>query len=47
MNDLLKELAYQLEMVENENIDKDDFINAVEEIYWEFKVNSKPNLKYK
>lgn len=47
MENLLKELAYQLEMVENKNIDSDDFINAVEEIYWEFKVNSKPNLKHK
>lgn len=45
MKELLKEIHYQLESLHLEVIDKDDFINAIEEIYWEFKVNSKPNLK--
>ena len=47
MRELLEEIRYQVESLHYEVIDKDDFINAIEEIYWEFKVNSKPNLKSK
>ena len=47
MNEILNEIKYQLESLHYEVIDKDDFANAIEEIYWEFKVNSKPNLKSK
>jgi hypothetical protein len=37
MKELLEELKLQLESLENETIDLDDFANAIEEIYWEFK----------
>mgnify|MGYP000380323777 CR=1 FL=1 len=37
MKKLLKELNFQLTQLHLEKIDKDDFINAIEEIYWEFK----------
>ena len=47
MNEILNEIKYQLESLHYEVIDLDDFANAIEEIYWEFKVNSKPNLKSK
>ena len=47
MNEILNEIKYQLQSLHYEVIDLDDFANAIEEIYWEFKVNSKPNLKSK
>ena len=37
MKKLLKELNFQLTKLHLEKIDKDDFTNAIEEIYWEFK----------
>jgi hypothetical protein len=42
MKELLEELKFQLGELHLERIDKDDFINAIEEIYWEFKENDKP-----
>ena len=33
MND---EIKYQLEQLHYERIDKDDFIRAIEEIYWNY-----------
>lgn len=30
------EIKYQLEALRHEVIDKDDFINAIEEIYWHY-----------
>jgi|21_taG_2_1085346.scaffolds.fasta_scaffold17032_2 hypothetical protein len=33
MNEMLKEISFQLGCVEREMIDKDDFINAMQEIY--------------
>ena len=40
--ELLNELHFQLNALHHETIDKDDFIQAIEEIYWEFKDNDKP-----
>jgi len=37
MKKLLKELNFQLTELHFERIDKDDFINGIEEIYWKFK----------
>tara|TARA_B100000902_G_scaffold374185_1_gene402924 strand:- start:464 stop:574 length:111 start_codon:yes stop_codon:yes gene_type:complete len=31
-----EEIKYQLEALHHGFIDKDDFINAIEEIYWEY-----------
>tara|TARA_R100000700_G_scaffold14394_1_gene20319 strand:- start:416 stop:532 length:117 start_codon:yes stop_codon:yes gene_type:complete len=31
-----EEIKYQLEQLHLEVIDKDDFINAIEEIYWHY-----------
>ena len=42
MEELLEELKFQLNELHYERIDKDDFIQAIEEIYWEFKDNDKP-----
>jgi len=42
MKELLEELKFQLCELHLKRIDKDDFINAIEEIYWEFKENDKP-----
>jgi len=42
MKELLEELKFQLNELHFERIDKDDFIQAIEEIYWEFKENDKP-----
>lgn len=42
MKELLEEIKFQLNALHEETIDKDDFINAIEEIYWEFKENDKP-----
>ena len=42
MKELLEELKFQLGELHLERIDKDDIINAIEEIYWEFKENDKP-----
>jgi len=33
---LMKEIRFQLGELHHERIDKDDFINAIEEIYWEY-----------
>ena len=46
MNEILKELSFQLGCVERDIIDKDDFINAIGEIYefynkWEHLINMK------
>ena len=43
MNEILNEIKHQLESLHYERIDKDDFINAIEEIYWEFKGVEKLN----
>ena len=37
---MMKEIKYQLQALHNEVIDKDDFINAIEEIYWHYKQNT-------
>ena len=42
MKELLEELKFQLGELHLERIDKDDFIQAIEEIYWEFEGNDKP-----
>ena len=34
--ELLNELNFQLNTLHDEIIDKDDFINAIEEIYWHY-----------
>ena len=36
MNEILKEIKFQLESLHYETIDLDDFANAIEEIYWEY-----------
>ena len=33
---MIEEIKYQLEALHHETIDKDDFINAIEEIYWHY-----------
>ena len=38
MNEILNEIKFQLESLHYEVIDKDDFINGIEEIYWNFKL---------
>lgn len=38
MNEILKEIKHQLESLHYEVIDLDDFANAIEEIYWDFKL---------
>ena len=34
---MMQEIKFQLGELHHERIDKDDFINAIEEIYWEYK----------
>jgi len=33
---LMMEIKFQLSELHKENIDKDDFINAIEQIYWAY-----------
>jgi hypothetical protein len=33
---MMQEIKFQLKSLENEEIDKDDFIQAIEEIYWHY-----------
>lgn len=33
---MMEEIKFQLEQLHLETIDKDDFINAIEEIYWDY-----------
>ena len=33
---MMEEIKFQLEQLHLEIIDKDDFINAIEEIYWNY-----------
>ena len=33
---MMEEIKLQLEQLNYETIDKDDFINAIEEIYWDY-----------
>tara|TARA_A100001201_G_scaffold118552_1_gene102086 strand:- start:194 stop:304 length:111 start_codon:yes stop_codon:yes gene_type:complete len=33
---MMEEIKFQLEQLHYETIDKDDFINAIEEIYWNY-----------
>ncbi len=33
---MMEEIKFQLEQLHLETIDKDDFINAIEEIYWNY-----------
>lgn len=33
---LMKEIRFQISELEKENIDADDFIQAIEEIYWHY-----------
>jgi hypothetical protein len=33
---MMREIKFQLGELHHERIDKDDFINAIEEIYWEY-----------
>lgn len=33
---MIEEIKFQLEQLHLETIDKDDFINAIEEIYWDY-----------
>ena len=33
---MMEEIKFQLEQLHYETIDKDDFINAIEEIYWDY-----------
>ena len=40
---LLKEIEYHLRMLNNETIDKDDFVNAIHEIYIHYKGNPTPS----
>ena len=38
--ELLEELRFHLKMLDEETIDKDDFVNAINEIYTDYKVIS-------
>ncbi len=33
---MIEEIKFQLEQLHYETIDKDDFIQAIEEIYWDY-----------
>jgi hypothetical protein len=41
MNKLLKELKFHVSQFENNNIDKNDFINVFEDIYFEIVLKQK------
>ena len=41
MNKLLKELKFNVSQFENNNIDKNDFINVFEDIYFEIVLKQK------
>jgi hypothetical protein len=41
MKNLLKELNFHLKQFENNNIDKNDFINVFEDIYFEMVLKQK------
>ena len=45
MKELLEELKFQLGELHYETIDKDDFIQAIEEIYWEFRKKRREQRK--
>ena len=40
---LLKEIEYHLRMLNNGTIDKDDFVNAIHEIYIHYNDNPSPS----
>ena len=42
---LMQEIKHQLSALHDETIDKDDFINAIEEIYWEYTDITEKNYK--
>ena len=35
-NQIMEEIKHQLQALQGNVIDKDDFINAIEEIYWHY-----------